>query len=1347
MFGKIKINGIAGITFLVFLFIWALAPMAQAGCDSNMEDFEEAIKQTEDEWNAVRQSMSQGADKLKEIKKKYEEYRDAINSKSPEEGIEWAKIIFKLNPDQTDAARNKLNQLRGKIAELDGAGFTDKLGGAIDKLGFAGDVAENVSNVWEFTKTFNPSAAKNNPTHGLRTIGKLITTGTTWIKKVPIVGESLGSLFEAYAGACTDYANALDRLSKKIADARGGSLCGQSGSQTDEQKAFEEASTGQACQSFLISGAMPRLHAKLYHAQSEYFVFDPRDCKGCIIAVGIGNKIYTWQGLLLNRKALFGDYMCLEARKYKPETERLGKEYFVMFKGWAEKSTDDWLIIQKLNLMDEVVKNAKYGEEKFVANYMLDKSYRSDIDKIVAEWKKYVLISGTVREETETGDELSQGAKVEFTTSGNTKSMTTGQYGQYEILMKAEVGASILEHVSKKGFTDIKSSGRIPRKVVHGLDYTLKKEGGQTCIITGHVYDTTSGSPVPAGGATVSGSGPGETSVGSTTTGGDGSYELSVTGEENTTVTITATKDNASGGNTAIISGEAVAGVDITLKAGKDEDDDEGAPWIINVTVNDDKGQPLANATVTCTGGVASVTTGADGKATVGPIDIPDTYPEEPFSVTLTATVKVQGGQDVSGSGATVNYKGTTPSAVTLSIPVVIPNDVTISGVVQDANGINVGGAVVAGKGLSITVGASGSFTIGPYQLIKDDQVTLTATLTEGTHTFSGNSVTSTFDGVNKKIAGVVLVLDIETEVDVVITGLVADLDGKPLESATVTGGGVSDVTDGGGRYTLPPFKHKLGTPVTITATIVDKNGVTVSGSVTTTPTTERANAATIVLDVKQEDVWEVTVSGTVVDEQGSGVGGAVVTAGTVSTSTSGDGSFSLPPVELGKNETVSVSATFTDGTEASAGGPVTRVFDGVNTDISGVTITLKTKSTATVTVSGMVKSSSGTALNGATVSGGGQFTTTDGAGNFSFTIPDCELNKSLPINASYTDADGNVYGGSGSISPTSESASLNITIDTEGVSDEDIDDLIDELLDDVDPDTDWTAKLGEFNLLASELDGIALDFYSEADFVEQRLRELGVESCKNKEVLYSIGRLAGLVGDYDALLFSASVLYGELLVGYALNPDNVELASADGIYGRLEAESASMKSKHSSVLGAFGAYKCDEDDAETETGDEAGEGGTETTLAKTEKCDNGIDDDLDGEIDECDAGCCERTVNITVTDCGNAKDDIFVVSLDGTTIGVTPEGMGNSWSRTLDAGSHSVGVTCIKDEYPPGTACVSIVVLGRTVEDQSIEGGDALGITLGATEYVTFEVPDNSGAAAYMKTLDPSAVPQEGGR
>ncbi len=1309
------------------ILLGLVALLALAGV-ATADDFHEAMEQTEEEWQAVRNTMQQSKAKFEEFGKKYQEYEDAVFSQNPEQGIALAKKLFKLSDDQTDAAKEKLSQLREMFNTMDKNGIKDKLKFAAEKLKFADEVAGKVENVWQFTKKFDPDNAKDNPTYGLRLIGDLLKDGAGKMEKIPLVGQILGPWIKAYGEVAGDFANALDRLGKKIEDFRQGSLCGQGGYKQDQQAAFKaESKKGEDCLTYFAVGAFPRMQrGEAYEGNGSYFLFDVDNRRGYFSPLGTTDKVYRWHELLLERRALDVDWLASRSNSLKPEVETRAREYYKAFSGWRFKSDPGWLIIEKLNLTDDAAFYGRLDEETFVANYILDEKHNSKITDIWEEYDKHLILAGTVYEEQGSGTVASDGAKVELKVAGQTYSENTDSDGRYEILMEGKVNDAVDARVTKDDFAPVEQSGRLPYRVTRPQNYTLRGEA-MTVVITGTVQmkkgddDPTE----PAVGATVTASGPDGESGGSTTTGGGGTYSMTIQSQKGVTVTVKATLKTVGGSTTFTVTGKSEGGVDITMSKLSLEEQD-GPEWMINVTVLDGDGKNLPGATVSGSGSIGDVATGAGGTVEVGPIKVPADWEDNAFTVTFTPVVQAVDGEKIHGSSVAATYQGKSPSSVTLKLDAETAQQVTISGKVNDVNGVGLGSTTVTAGSASSATGASGSFSVGPLTMFKDSSVTVNATYSDGTNSFGGTPVTVTFDGKNTTIAGVTLVIQVESDLEVTISGRVQGQGGKPVPGVSISAaGGATATTDGAGQYTLTPMTVTLGKPVSISASIT-VDGTAVSGSATCTPKEATATAPTITLDLTMEEHFEVTISGTVQDDKGDGVAGATVTAGASSTTSGGGGSFSLGPIEMAKDGSKSVSATFTDGTDKFAGGPVTATFDGTNTDIGGMTITLKKDGPSLVTLSGSVIDAKGSGVSGASVSGGGASDMTGGGGSFSLGPIEYNAGETITISASASDDEGNVIGGSATIMPTSETlGGISIKLSDE-FDDDDLDSLIDDLENDLDTLTNVLALKTEFDLVVLELDGLAADFDANADFFLQRLRELKEASCESSEVSYALSQAGSAKQAYTSRLNGLYGTYARLTAA-ATGDDATLIAGVNGDFARVADRETTIQSRYAGLLAQYGVYKCDKDKSDTDSDDEAQDDTDADDIdgqSRAEVCGDGIDNDRDGEIDECDAGCCTKNVQVVVNDCGTAADDIFSVSIDGAYVGVTPKGSTNTFNRELEPGTHTVTVTCLDDGGNPlgsdiGTACINVIIYGQ---DAGISGGSPQ-ISYGSSATISFEV------------------------
>jgi hypothetical protein len=460
------------------------------------------------------------------------------------------------------------------------------------------------------------------------------------------------------------------------------------------------------------------------------------------------------------------------------------------------------------------------------------------------------------------------------------------------------------------------------------------------------------------------------------------------------------------------------------------------------------------------------------------------------------------------------------------------------------------------------------------------------------------------------------------------------------------------------------------------------------------------------------------------------------------------------------KDQTASVSASYTDGTNQYAGGPVTVTYSGTGTSISGVTIVLNMGQLSTVTISGRVIDSNGKPIAGASVVGGGQQATSDGGGGFTLGSFEHELGTPVQISASVTVLDGSTIAGNTAVTPKKAAVSgAVITIQVEEATDEELEDAIDDLEDEIDQDINWDALVAQFDIVVADLEGIAASFGSQASYFEQKVREManilaaGGSPCDNTDISYALTSARSQADTYDFMLGGLYGLYAELVAAQALDPADRDMGLEDGDFNRAVEAGETIARRLAQMVGEYRSYECDEDNAGVDAGDKADDEADPDDVESgadegggSEICGDGVDNDGDNEIDECDAGCCDKNVQITVTDCGNAADDIFLVSVDGYDVGVTPKGAANTFNVELAPGAHSVMVTCLDDGGDPlgsdiGTACVTIIVYG---EDIAIGGGE-MAIAYGGASNVGFDVPIGAATPKINQTFDGSTLKARG--
>jgi protocatechuate 3,4-dioxygenase beta subunit len=1359
---------------LVLLAGWAAGASAQCA----QEEWDEAYQQTKDEWEAVVKTMKETKTKLEEYRKTYQEWEDFFYDQTKRRDA--AAIAQVLGISEEKATKEAWDQVQGYFNNLNTAGVQGKLDTTIETLGKGMAVADGVTNAWDFAEKFNPQKAKDNPTYGLRLIGDLLSDKLSDIKRIPVVGPSLVVWVNVYIDATKDYADALDRLSRKIQEnARQGALCGQSGIWLEQQAEFRKVATGlysgEDCLSYFLAAAFPRLRSQVFIGQNHYFIYHTPMCRGYFGVKGNTEKVYAWHGLLLAPRALHPDWLCSRSNSLTPSIESDARRTFGRMNAVFKKTDPSWIIAARIGTYGVAETYGSLEEEVFVANFVLDERIQTAVEDFLRGLDRYVLAGGTVADRG-TQKPLA-GASVRLTVGDNTKSTSTGASGDWEILMEGRPGDPASLDVAKGGYTPhAEAGGRMPQRVVTAWNVTLAPET-TPFIIEGRVLNKATSPASPIAGAAVTASVAGDGAGGSPATGsatsaGDGSYRLvlEVPGAADGAVAAVAgTASGASASVDVVLQGSGKSGVDIVLDL---PEETAGGAWTIDGTVVDRHGEGIPGAGIN--GGPAPATSGPAGAFSLPPVDVSaDVAAGRTPSFTLSAAVTAEGGTGVAGPSVTVAYEGEPASHVTLTIGVDMPVEVTISGRVQDAKGVAIDGvAVSSDKGASAVSGPGGSFTLGPLYMTRDESVLLTPSLTDKAtgRAFGGAAVAVVYQGM-KAIPGVLLVLDAQQEAELTLQGRVTDRSGITIPDATVAAKGV-EVAAAGGAFTIPGVLHVLGDPLTLQATVVTAGGTAVTGAATITPTQASTSGIEIRIDVDMQ--VEVTVSGTVRDMNGLGVGGVTVaTDRGPSGASDASGAFTVGPMTMTRDETVTLTPTLVDDAAGRTygGASVTVAFAG-RTPVTGVQLSIDAVQDAEITIDGRVVDRNGVPVPEATVSAKGASATATG-GSFSLSGIRHVLGDPLAVQASVVTSDGSTVTGSAQVTPRSAvTGGVVISVDVEvrdapeDTTSEDSEDVppeeedgdedgegddLDEAIDEVAGDgEDLDQLLAAFEAAVSEERRATESFELYAGSFEQRLRELASDPCGDRDVAYSLVQARDALFDHGLAVVDLSDAYAALKG--ALFTAGLRRPDVDDAFRAATGRGGSLRARYGDMVSRLrDDYGCDADVAER-IGEEVSEGGADpddidsgvkgTDPDLIEICGDGVDNDGDNQIDECDAGCCEGRAVIVVSDCGSAADDVFLVRLDTGASGVTPTGASTTFSDDLSPGTHSVTLQVLSAPDNVGTYCLSISVDG--VEVLYREGSPPEG----TSETWTFFVPE-PGEGFYMRVSpqihrDPSGLSQE---
>lgn len=300
-------------------------------------------------------------------------------------------------------------------------------------------------------------------------------------------------------------------------------------------------------------------------------------------------------------------------------------------------------------------------------------------------------------------------------------------------------------------------------------------------------------------------------------------------------------------------------------------------PGVIEGTVTDTRGLPISGATVVLVKSYGVISAGYGNTVQLS-TDASGRY---------RSPVVPTGGYTVSAS-STGFIPTSTMVTVTAGVPFLTTNfvlvltlPITVTGYIRDALQAPLGGATVTlAEAIDFgVVTSSTSDSSGLYRVVMDPiSYSGNYTVSAAASGFAPASVTIAIPN------GATITQDLVLARPGAITGLVSDIGGVPIAGATVTAGAASTRTDSSGHY-------RLTTPVpgVTTLTAIASGFQSGAAVVTVAPNT------TTNQDFKLVKGMPGAMSGTVVDgSDGSAIPTASVTAGSISTSTDGNGLYTL---------------------------------------------------------------------------------------------------------------------------------------------------------------------------------------------------------------------------------------------------------------------------------------------------------------------------------------------------------------------------------------------------------------------------------------------------------------------
>ena len=775
------------------------------------------------------------------------------------------------------------------------------------------------------------------------------------------------------------------------------------------------------------------------------------------------------------------------------------------------------------------------------------------------------------------------------------------------------------------------------------------------------------------------------------TTGGGSFTSGTLTAPYGTTLKVTATvratdgKDYEASASVVYEGGETVnAGV---LRINEVE---EVTPFNIAGTVQDEDGNPVANAAVSCES--ASATTNSSGTYALGPID---GVKGQGFEVKASAQDPVKGklsgsglaafnGSDVGGIDITLRPQQTV-SALNISpasADLLVGESATFAAIAlfndeskRDVTDLTTwsGGQANAFKATetgSFTLSASflGASADGSIKVKEEEEdvKTVTAvTVSPGTVELALNE-SATF--------GATATFDDESTLDV-------------TDLANWSGGvGNSFTAHGPGEFTVSASYGGQAGNATVTVKEEGEEELKVvalavqPGSVELRVGQSASFSATA--NYEDDSFKDVTAQA----RWNGGTGNSFTATET--------GSFSVSASYGGQSSSASITVKEADGEDEEK--EVTAV------SVSPGSVDLKVGQSAAFSATATYTDQTSTDVTGSADWSGGS--------NNSFTA---EEEGSFSISAS--------YGG------RSASASINVKETT-------IDEAIDNT-EEGEPDPELcnqnaiNAQWGRLQTLLAMRGSIAFDLTLKSS---RFFKEVNSENnaCDNKLLAAAY---AGCLKDratYQSLLNEASAVASNLLYQKGMCPASAsfpftvtdiigEIKSLRGFSDIIDSEIAKMKAE----LAALG---CDEQEVE-EGGNEVAENTNDPNVigggGAVEICGNGLDDDGDGLIDE---GCESQgnfNILIIVYDSGNLKDDVFALSVSGQgNLGNTPKGGARSYPLSLSPGSYTATVTVISAPDNVGTFTIAVKEGDKIIASQS--GGPAAGTVINVPFTVGATVP-----------------------
>lgn len=271
--------------------------------------------------------------------------------------------------------------------------------------------------------------------------------------------------------------------------------------------------------------------------------------------------------------------------------------------------------------------------------------------------------------------------------------------------------------------------------------------------------------------------------------------------------------------------------------------------------------------------------------------------------------------------------------------------------------------------------------------------------------------------------------------------------------------------------------------------------------------------------------------------------------------------------------------------------------------------------------------------------------------------------------------------------------------------------------------DKDIKELFNRLDILKSQADASYTKFCILASKFFQQINTKVSNPCNDGIVAYCYSSALGESDNLGSIVENLTSLASDIILDIAIcdASEEYDMGSVLSDISGIKAQYNKTRSSVASMQGKLKEMACDENEVRQQGEHITSQGGMDPDFLQdggsmSEVPGDGTDQDADGLQDEGSAELAGYNTVITVFDSGNAKDDVFAVSLSGRgPLGTTPKGARRSFGANLDPGqTYTVTLTVISSEEGPGTFTILVFYKGKRVgfTSENIPVGSSSGLT-----------------------------------